>query len=84
MQKVLSDYKNQEKLLNYSKDNLLQSFYKINFIYWLIMAINFEQRDVIVLSVRHYYITTKIIIKKIQIIVVSHFNDVTSYSLVYV
>ena len=64
MQKVLSDYKNQEKLLNYSKENLLQNFYKINFIYWLIIAINFEQRDVIVLSVRHYYITTKIIIKK--------------------
>ena len=64
MQKVLSDYKNQEKLLNYSKENLLQNVYKTNFIYWLIIAINFEQRDVIVLSVRHYYITTKIIIKK--------------------
>ena len=52
MQKVLGDYKNRKKLLNYSKQNPLQSFYKRNFICWLIIAINFEQRDVIVLSVR--------------------------------
>ena len=64
-----TDYKNRKKLLNYSKQNPLQSFYKRNFICWLIIAINFEQRDVIVLSVRHFYITTKIIIRKNQQIV---------------
>ena len=48
MQKVLGDYKNWTKLLKYSKQNPLQSFYKKNFICWLIIAINF---DVIVLSI---------------------------------
>ena len=66
MQKVLGDYKNQRKLLNYSKQNPLQSFYKRNFISWLIIAIDFEQRDVTMLSGRHFYITPKIIIKKIS------------------
>ena len=56
-----------EKLLNYSKQNPRQSFYKRIFICWLIIAINFEQRDVIVLSIRHFYITTKII-KKVKMI----------------
>ena len=85
MQKVLGDYKNQKKL-NYSKQNPLQSFYKSNFICWLIIAINCEQRDVIVLSVRHFHITTKIIIKKFSRLwqsLFSHFNDVTSYSLIF-
>ena len=84
MQKVIGDYKNRKELLNYSKQNPLQSFYKRNFIWWLIIAINFEQRDVIVLSVRQFYITTKIIIKKISKLrqfLFSHFNDITSYSL---
>ena len=66
MQKVLRDYKNRKKILNYSKQNPLQSFYKRNFICWLIIAINFEQRGVIVMSVRHFYITSTIIIKEIQ------------------
>ena len=85
MQKVLGDYKNRKKLLNYSKQNPLQSFCKRNFICWLIIAINFEQRDAIVLSVRHFYKTTEIIIKKfskLRQFLFSHFNDVTSYSLV--
>ena len=85
MQKVLGDYKNPKKLLNYSKQNPLQSFYKRNFICWVTIALNLEQRDVIVLSVRHFYITTKTIIKKINKLwqfLFSHFNDVTSYSLV--
>ena len=85
MQKVLGDYKNRKKILNYLKQNPLQSFYKRNFICWLIIAINFEQRDVIVLSVRHFYITTKIIIKKFSKLwqlLLSHFSDVMSYSLV--
>ena len=63
MQKVLGDYKNRKKLLNYSKQNPLYSFYKRNVICWLIIAINFEQIDIIVFSVRHIYITTKITIK---------------------
>ena len=83
MQKVLGDYKNRKKILNYSKQNPLQSFYKRNFICWLIITINFEQRDVIVLSVRQFYITTKIIKKfsKLWLFLFSLFNDVTSYSL---
>ena len=84
MQKVIGDYKNRKELLNYSKQNPLQSFYKRNFIWWLIIAINFEQRDVIVLSVRHFYITTKIK-KKISAncgSFFSHFDDVTPYYLV--
>ena len=48
MQKVLGDYKNGKKLLNYSKQNPLQSFYKRDFICWLIIAINFEERDVFI------------------------------------
>ena len=48
MQKVLGDYKNGKKLLNYSKQNPLQSFYKRDFICWLIIAINFEKRDVFI------------------------------------
>ena len=48
MQKVLGDYKNGKKLLNYSKQNPLQSFYKTDFICWLIIAINFEERDVFI------------------------------------
>ena len=85
MRKVLGDYKNRKKFLNYSKQNPLQPYYKRNLICWLIIAINFEQRDVIVLSVRHFYITTKIIIKKFSKLwqfLFSHFNNVTSYSLV--
>ena len=85
MQKVLGDYKNRKKLLNYSKQNPLQSFCKRNFVCWLIIAINFEQRDVTVLPVRHFDITTKIIIKKFSKLwqfLFPHFNDVTSYSLV--
>ena len=84
MQKVLGDHKNWKKLLNYSKYNPLQSFYKRNLIYWLIIAISFEQRHVTVLSVRHFYIATEIIIKKFTKLwqfLFSHFNDVTSYSL---
>ena len=79
MQKVLGGYKNQKKLLNYSKQNPLQSFCQRNFICWLIIAINLEQRDVIVLSARHFYMTTKIIIKefsKLRQFLFSHFNDV--------
>ena len=85
MQKVLGDYKKQKKLLNYSKQNPLQSFYERNLICWLIIAINFEQRDVIVLSVQHFDITTQIILKKfckLWQFLFSHFNDITSYSLV--
>ena len=85
MRKVLGDYKNRKKFLNYSKQNPLQPYYKRNLICWLIIAINFEQRDVIVLSVRHFYITTKIIIKKFSKLwqlLLSHFSDVMSYSLV--
>ena len=85
MQKVLGHYQNRKKLLNCSKRNPLQSFYKINFICWLIIAINFEQRDVIMLSVRDFYITPKIIIKKFSKLwqfLFPHFNDVTAYSLV--
>ena len=85
MQKVLGDYKNRKKLINYSKENPLPSFYKRNFICWLIIAINFEQGDVIMLSVGHFYITTKTTIKKFSKLwqfLFSHFNDLTSYSLV--
>ena len=73
-----------EKLLNYSKQNPLQSFCQRNFICWLIIAINFEQRDVIVLSVRHFYKTTKIIkeFSKLWQVLVSHFSDVMSCFLV--
>ena len=84
MQKVIGDYKNWKKL-NYSKQNPLQSFYKRNFVCWLIIAISFEQRDVIVLSVRHFYITTKIIIKKFSKLwqfLFSHIEDVTPYFIV--
>ena len=85
MQKFLGDYKNRKKLLNYSKQNPLQSFYKRNFICWLIIGINFEQRDVIVLPAKRFYILTKIIIKKfikLWQFLFSHFNDVTLYFLV--
>ena len=84
MQKVLCDYENRKKLLNYSTQNPLQSFYKRNFICWLIIAIDFEQRDVIVLSVRHFYITTKTIQKfsKFWQFLFPHFSNVTSYSFV--
>ena len=85
MEKVVGDYKNGKKLLNYSKQNPLQSFNKINFICWLIIAINFEQRDVIVFPVQHFYITTKIIIKTFSELwqfLFSHFNDVVSDSFV--
>ena len=74
MQKVLGDYKNWKKLLNYSKQNPLQGFYKKNFICCLIIAINFEQGDVIVLSVRHFYTTTKIILKKFSKLAVFVFS----------
>ena len=85
IQNVLGDYKNRKKLLNYWKQNLLQSFYKKRFIYWLIIATNFEQTDIIALSVRHFYSTTKTIIKrfgKLWQFLFSHFNDATPYSLV--
>ena len=50
---LIGDYKNRKKLFNYLKQNPLQFFYKRNFICWLIIANNFEQRDAIVLSFRH-------------------------------
>ena len=85
MQKVLGNYKNQKKLLNYSKQNPLQSFYKRNFICWSLIAISFEQRDIVALSVRLFHIINKITIKKFSKLwqfLFSHFRDVTSYSLV--
>ena len=56
-----------EKVIKLFKTKSVIYFYKRNFICWLIIAINFEQRDVIVLSIRHFYITTKII-KKVKMI----------------
>ena len=55
MQKVLGDYKNQKKILNLFKTKPVTNFLQEKFICWLIIAINFEQRDVIVLAVRHLY-----------------------------
>ena len=85
MQKVLRDYKNQKKIIKLFKTKPLQSFYKRNFICWLIIAISFERRDVIVLSVRRFYITTKITIEnfsKLWQFLFSHLNDARLYSLV--
>ena len=84
MQKVLGDHKNRKKMLNYTKQNPFQSFYNKNFMCWLIIAINFEQRDVIVLSVRHFYKTTKIIkeFSKLWQFLLSHFSDVMTCFLV--
>ena len=85
MQKVLGDYKSRKKLIDYSKQNPLQSFHNRNFICCSLIAVNFEKRHVTVLCVRHFYITTKIAIKKFSKLwqfLFSNFNDVTSYSLV--
>ena len=56
-----------EKIIKLFKTKSVIKFLHRNLISWLITAINFEQRDVIVLSIRHFYITTKII-KKVKMI----------------
>ena len=84
MQKVLRDYKNQKKIIKLFKTKPLQSFSKRNFICWLIIAISFERRDAIVLSVRRLCITTKITIKnfsKLWQFLFSLLNDARLYSL---